>query len=123
MIASEAQDFLSICETFPITSEEQLLENIANLTIQLYASTADFFILHTVTATQALRKVLPFVDQKLKPFVLRGFFRAITVAYIAQGAPKIVDIEIDQTLENVEWDEILSKACQSIDDHVIKFGS
>ena len=71
-----------------------------------------------VTATHALRILLPYLNPTLKSLALGYFWQALLAAAItfktpALDSPPLTDL-------NMAWDDIFILACQSTDDHVLK---
>jgi Questin oxidase-like len=95
-----------------------LLEELARVSIALYWQTADFTILHMVTASHAGRVLFGQFPQLASDDAIRALWGAACAAYASVGAPMM-----DQTAlptEPMAWDNIFAKAIISNDDHVIK---
>lgn len=92
--------------------------DIASLAIILYANTEDFTMLHGVTATHALRLLMPFFAAPQETLIL--FRLSLLVAYVSIGTP-CINFEIKAPESQVAWQSIIKQAVQSYDDHIIKF--
>jgi hypothetical protein len=98
-----------------LTVEEDTLERIARTVLALYASTRSFTALHALTATHALRILLPcFPEREL---VLRYHAQGLLAAYVRMGAPAF---ETSFPAEAPTWEAIVGKALASEDDHDAK---
>lgn len=89
------------------------LRDVAAFALGAFHASADFMLLHTVTACHAFRAVVPFVDDR--EAALRQLWQAVLVAWLAaerQGRRAVPT--------RAGWDEIEASAIQSPDDHVIK---
>jgi len=102
---------------FPLP-ENLSINEIRATVLGLYELCDDFTLLHAVTATHAMRVLLPFVDSKAAcGFLWQGLLLAIaTVADVivrnAQNTPA--------GPASAGWDEIVQRSVLSMDDHVIK---
>lgn len=89
------------------------LRAVAGFALAGFHGSADFMLLHTVTACHAFRRIAPLLDDE--EAALRQLWQAVLVAWLAaqrQGeaaAPA-----------NVGWHDIEARARQSTDDHLIK---
>lgn len=96
------------------------LADIAILAIKLYLTSGDFILLHGVTASHALRIVLPFV--KDKNAALRYFWISLLAALLISDSE---EIKLDR-LPNSDYNEknrieaVFKKVLRSNDDHTIK---
>ncbi len=95
--------------------DEGTLARIAGAAVGIYAATRDFTALHTVTATHAVRILLPYVgDQRT---AMKRHWQALVAAYVAIGTPAI---DLDEGGEPPGWDALLAAAVASDDDHDVK---
>ena len=98
--------------------ERLSMSDIRATVLGLYEACDDFTLLHAVTATHAMRILLPFADSETAcGFLWQGLLLAIaTVAEAivrnSQNTPTGPAI--------AGWDEILQRSVLSLDDHVIK---
>lgn len=105
---------------FLTVSADISIDSIADITLNAYlASHNNFTLLHGVTATHALRSILPFSWNRQR--MLEYFWIAFVAAYMTTGeryaayAPRQIMIDGD------EYFDIQKKlACESLDDHTIK---
>jgi len=96
------------------------LRDIALLAIKLYLTSGDFILLHGVTASHALRIVLPFVKDKNS--ALRYFWISLLAAILISD---FKEIERERLLqggmsEQNRINKVFKSVLQSIDDHTIK---
>jgi len=100
--------------------ESNSLEQIAAVTVRAFAATRDFTLLHAMTATHALRIVLPFAADR--DLLLQAFWRAYVAAYVSAGAPPLPeDATFAADMARVpEWGALLERATASNDEHVVK---
>jgi hypothetical protein len=95
------------------------LDGIRSAVLNLYLRCEDFTLLHTVTSTHAMRVLQRFAgDERTGCNLLwQGLVLAVaTVADIVAFHPQTAKIDSI----NADWDEILSRGRESLDDHVIK---
>ncbi len=93
---------------------DDALRRLALASARLFSATADFIALHAVTATHALRLALPYLGNEQR--ALRYFWQALLGAYVTIGCPELRATP----LEIPEWNEIMTRAIHSNDEHVIK---
>jgi len=93
---------------------------IAALTVRAFAATRSFTLLHAMTATHALRIVLPFAADA--DALLLYFWRAYVAAYVSAGAPALPhEATFAAGLQHLPaWNDVLAFACASQDKHVVK---
>lgn len=96
------------------------IDNIASITLDAYlASHNNFTLLHGVTATHALRSILPFSGNKER--VLEYFWIAFLAAYITTGEIYSAYVPKQGMIDGDEYFSFQKKlACESSDDHTIK---
>ncbi len=84
----------------------------------------DFFYVHLLTTSHAVRILLPFVPAKFHVSLVRQWWLFTLAAYIAQGRPPIDLANInDFKLQNQDWSAIEQHAVQnkwSLDAHWVK---
>jgi len=86
----------------------------------LLTGALDFFLLHGVTSTRALKTVLHHLkDRKTKFEAFRFLWRGLVATYITQGRPELKQLEHFES-KSISWDEIISKTLESDDVHLIK---
>ena len=95
--------------------------DIARAGAALYGATGDFTALHTVTATQAVSVLLPYVREPkaLLPWLWQG----VAAAYIAIGRPAIPGADTIvawRATETPAWPELLPSALAQDDEHAVK---
>ena len=94
------------------------LRDVAAFALGAFHASADFMLLHTVTACHAFRSVRRYfetIDDEAGEAALRQLWQAVLVAWLAaerQGRRAVPT--------GAGWDEIEASAMQSADDHVIK---
>jgi len=97
---------------------QTFMRNVAE--IFLLSGTSDFFLLHGVTSTRALKTVLSLIrNNDVKRDALKYLWRGLVCTYIAQGRPAFEELT-EYTSNNVSWDEIIYKAINQNDEHLIK---
>lgn len=97
------------------------LADLARATGALYGATGDFTALHTVTATQAIVVLLPYVENPA--VLLPWLWQALAAAYIAIGRPAIPEantIEAWRSAETPAWPGLLRSALAEEDEHSVK---
>jgi hypothetical protein len=97
------------------------LAGIACTAGALYGQTGDFTALHTVTATQAVAALLPYVDEPkvLLPWLWQG----LAAAYIAIGRPALPEVETMESWRAADtpaWPDLLRSAVAQEDEHSVK---
>ncbi|MGO1073520.1 questin oxidase family protein [Lysobacter sp. CA199] len=95
------------------------LERIRQAVLQLYASGDDFTVLHTVTATHAMRTLQRFMPDRDAAcrYLWRGVLLAVaTVAdAVARNRASPASVATD-----APWETIVQRGRDSLDDHVVK---
>lgn len=102
------------------TFDSDAVARLAAATVRIFAATRNFTLLHAMTATHALRIVLPYAPDRAA--LLGSFWRAIVAAYVSAGAPAFPD-EISFAADIARapsWEIVRDVACASRDEHVIK---
>ncbi|MFZ3000341.1 MAG: questin oxidase family protein [Undibacterium umbellatum] len=118
------EQFLRHLPAAPVS--EHLLDELARWAIAAYGQTRDFTILHIVTAVNALRQILPYLESETIARSLQDLWIALCAAYVSVGAPALKDIaayESEMLLlypEADPWLTLFTKAVNIDDDHVIK---
>lgn len=93
-----------------------LLDRLAHQLATVYAGSGNFTLLHGLTATRAMRLLLPLVPHSARSACLRDFTRQIGAALIAsrwRGALKAAPAPSD-------WDRLRDQAVAHDDEHAIK---
>ena len=84
----------------------------------------DFFIVHVLTSSHAVRILLPFIPAKWHVPLLRQWWLFVVTAYIMQLRPKFdINRITDFDLKDRDWRSVLDKALNSkwsIDAHFVK---
>lgn len=92
--------------------DEGTLQTLACGAAELYAASGNFTVLHLLTGAHALRVLLPFLEEPLP--AVRAYWRAFAAGWAASGAR-------DRGAARLRtWDEIVTHATASDDEHVIK---
>lgn len=95
--------------------DEHTQARLAKETLAWFACTGNFTALHAVTATHALRVLLPFSgDAEL---LLRYHWQALAAAFIGIGAPRTRELPVGAA---PNWSAIQARAVASADDHDAK---
>lgn len=103
--------------SYSVSDLDLNLGNLAKINLKMYLSSNDnFTALHCLTATHALRYVLPFIENQKK--ALRYFWQAIGAAYVDAKMPTIKN-EFG-SVPKISFQEIFQKAIKTNDDHSIK---
>ena len=85
---------------------------------RIYAATGDFTALHMVTALQSARIVLAHCEDR--EAALRWIWQAFAAAYLSIGKPAIPKRLPIETGGAPAWPDILARARDAADEHVIK---
>lgn len=93
------------------------LPALARAAAALYAATANFTVLHMVTASAALLALLPWLDGKAGR---RQFIRAAAAALMASGAVQDTAGLAPVMAPQPDWPSLAAGAITQHDDHVIK---
>lgn len=80
----------------------------------------DFFLMHTLTSSLFLHGYVELLDPHYAASLLRGKFALDLVYYIAHGRPCLNLEQFSTYPDLLSWDQIISKAIASEDDHVPK---
>jgi hypothetical protein len=104
-----------------LDAEQCKIADVARAAGALYAATGDFTALHTVTGTQAIAVLLPYVQGPR--VLLPWLWQALAATYIAIGRPAIPDsgaIESWRAAETPSWSDLLKRAVTEEDEHSVK---
>lgn len=96
--------------------EDISLPSLAESAVRIFLARPSFACIHLVTATHALRQVLPFLGEPNE--ALRDFWLAFTATYVSEGAPKLME---SSGVKNRAWEELFKQAVESENDHWCKF--
>lgn len=84
----------------------------------------DFFLVHLLTTSHAIRIILPFIPAKFHISLVRQWWLFSLAAYIAQGRPKIDLANVNEyKLDGQDWSTIEGHGVQgkwSLDAHWVK---
>ena len=100
-----------------VDDKPDVLRTIAKTVLNIFSNSASFTALHTVTATHAFRIVLPYLSDRYK--AINYLWIAICAAYITFGTPSYTRENIVDE-QGLQWEDILRKASESNNEHVIK---
>jgi len=132
-LAATVRHSSSFKEDSHAVTVDELSTLVIKTALEVYAQTGcqDFFLLHGVTAAEALRQSLKFafgddsaasVDMQLTS--LAAMWRTLVAAFCARGRPKFDDSfkkESKQPDWETDWDDIIKKATTKTEDaHRIK---
>ena len=100
--------------------EADAVSRIAAATVRIFAATRSFTLLHAMTATHAIRIVLPFAPDR--NLFLAYFWRAYVAAYVSAGAPAFLEATAfaSAIASAPNWEPLLAIARGSDDEHVVK---
>lgn len=102
---------------------ENTLQLIAHDSLALFIETNDMRALHAITASQALRELLPFLNAEDRVRAIRYLWQAICAVYGLMG---FITPTPDERLEELRhtkcppWDDIKAAARTSLDEHDLK---
>ena len=93
---------------------------IASTAVRGFAATRSFTMLHAMTATHAIRVLLPYASDA--DTTVRYLWRAFVAAYTSAGLPEIPTETalLQHDAEAPTWEALGARACSSDDEHVIK---
>ncbi len=93
---------------------------IASTAVRGFAATRSFTMLHAMTATHAIRVLLPYASDA--DTAVRYLWRAFVAAYTSAGLPEIPTETalLQHYAEAPTWEALGVRACSSDDEHVIK---
>jgi hypothetical protein len=100
---------------------EHTSRQLADVALQVYASTNDFTALHGVTGLEAIARLRPFVDDVDR--LDRASFQALAAAYLTIGAPSLWSSDrLDEMVATTTLDAtaVAGRAAGSNDEHVAK---
>jgi hypothetical protein len=80
----------------------------------------DFFLMHTLTSSLFLHCYVELLDPRYAASLLRGKFAADLAYYIAHGRPCLNFEQFKSFPRLLSWEQVISKAIASEDDHVPK---
>lgn len=116
---SRRSDFAASAHS--LTVGEDGLRHLAEAAIALFAATGDFTALHGMTATHAIRILMPWIADR--PTALRHHWLALAAAYLTMGAPPVPDenaLRGWRSRDTPDWRALHATAVASNDDHRIK---
>lgn len=93
------------------------VEKLADAAVRFYLSSGGLTSLHAVTGVHAFRLLRPWMDKS--GAAETSLFRALLAAYLAAGAPTIVDP--GSATIGVDWKTVAHMAVASDDEHDTKF--
>ena len=93
------------------------VNELADLALKVFLSEQNFTTLHMITATHALRLVLPYIRNKKE--ALKYYWIAFASTYISVKSPSVENLISDAPI--LSWKELSNKAIKSDDDHWCKF--
>jgi len=97
------------------------IADLARAAGAFYGATGDFTALHTVTGTQAIVVLLPYVKEPT--ILLPWLWQGLAAAYIAIGRPAIPEpktIDAWRAVETPAWLDLLRSALAEEDEHAVK---
>jgi len=96
---------------------QQISFNIlAKAVVSVYRMTGDFTLCQGVVAVNALRELLPYIDEP--ELALRYFWQALVLVYLSTGG---VQMNAAEPAELIDWLKIREFCCDSDNEHLIEF--
>ncbi|MEG0010165.1 MAG: questin oxidase family protein [Aeromonas sp.] len=96
-----------------------LLAQLAEAALPLYWQTRNFTVLHLVTGSRAAAIVARHLPDALRERWQTLMWQAVAAAFITVGAPTL-KFQRWPDVTGFHWERVLSRANESLDDHVIK---
>jgi hypothetical protein len=93
------------------------LPRLAMLAAERYAARAEFTVLHLVTSAHAMTVLLPWIEGEERRSALRHYAGAAAAAWATLPRAPVPTAHFDI----LPWPQIVARAIDSDDDHVIKF--
>ena len=117
-IVAREPAFASVVDAARVRARD--LPLIASVAVRGFAATRNFTLLHAMTATHAMRVLLPYASDADE--IVRYLWRAIVAAYASAGLPEIPtdDSLARRYAEAPSWETLTARACASDDEHVVK---
>ena len=109
-------DWQAIAARLPSTE----LPALARAAAALYAATANFTVLHMVTASAALMALRPWLDEEAGSRYVSHFIQAAAAALMAGGVVKHTAELAPPMATSPDWADLAAGAIGQHDDHVIK---
>ena len=98
---------------------DHTLAQLATLAARLYATSANFTVLHLVTSAHAMRVLLPWLDEGDLVRALGHYWLAYAAGHAASGVADSAAAGVPRGTPRL-WPDIVALAMASDDDHVIK---
>ena len=98
---------------------DRTLAQLATLAARLYATSANFTVLHLVTSAHAMRVLLPWLDDGDRVRALGHYWLAYAAGHAASGVADSAAAGAPRGTPR-PWPDIVALAMASDDDHVIK---
>lgn len=120
---------LEYWNAWPISVSKDMLEQVQRLgTGLLLGSTApggfDFFLVHLLTTTHALRVLLPFLDSRWHVSLLRQWWLFVITTYVSRNRPRIDWDRVKRyDTKGRGWDVVVTTAIDgphALDEHFVK---
>lgn len=100
-----------------LATDELTLQYLSSCAAYIYLQESNFTVLHMMTASHAMRLVLPYFPDQTS--ALNGFWQAYAAAFIASGVRHLPQAE--PTIGQLpDWQQIFNQAIASENEHVIK---
>ncbi|MGL5352633.1 MAG: questin oxidase family protein [Clostridium sp.] len=99
-------------------NENDIIDMLDKIINKLYVETRGFTILHAVTSKEAIKTLLPYINNKKR--ALDNYWIAIAGAYVTVGAPKVSSLEVSSPSNLPDFGEIIAKSISTKNDHNIK---
>jgi len=102
--------------------DKKIMQTLMNNVVEIFllSGASDFFLLHGVTSTRALKTILSHIrNNEVKRDAIKYLWRGLVCTYIAQGRPAFEELT-EYTSNKVSWDDIIYKAINQNDEHLIK---
>jgi hypothetical protein len=113
--------FRQVFDTLEVT--DTLLDDVAHAVASAHAAQDNFFTLHLVTGTRAIRALAPLADDATRTELAVRTAHAAALVWLGTGGPKLsTDAELDAARAAApdDWAEIGRAAIATRDAHVVK---
>lgn len=99
-----------------VKTRDLTVENLRNFCIDTYYKHNNFTLLHTVTTSYALQHIKKYLTNTSQ---LELIWESIIIACLSTGID-FSKTNSENLKSTLSWDSIISKACTSLDEHIIK---
>ncbi|KAF2467511.1 uncharacterized protein BDR25DRAFT_266949 [Lindgomyces ingoldianus] len=131
VLEKREEAFLEYWNTWDLSNPKEQFEESQKTAVALFVGTDlpekakfDFFLVHLLTSSHAVRILLPLVPAKYHINLVRQWWLFTLAVYIAQVRPEIkLDMISDYDLKGRSWNFVVDKALRSahsVDAHFVK---